>query len=80
MFFTIGNISLSGCFLHSETPFDIGTSISLSIMMAAGEFLRLGGRVARRHHSDSTGYGISFEDDSEEQKKALSLLIAEANE
>src|ERR687884_1788616 len=72
---TITNISLSGCFLRTNTWLDIGTSISLRVTLPGGKMLPIEGRIVRRH-TGPEGYGISFEAMSEAERKELALLIA----
>ncbi len=73
----ITNISLSGCLMRTDTQLAVGSTLSLSIPISGGETLRLKGRVVREHEQ---GYGIGFEEMSDEYRRDLALLIAETDE
>ena len=76
---TITNISLSGCLLRTDTHLGVGSNLSLSIPISGGKLLRLKGRVVRQHDKP-VGYGIGFEAISDQDRRELALLIAEADE
>jgi hypothetical protein len=75
---TITNISLSGCLVVTDTHLAVGSTLSLSIPISGKNTLRLKGRVVREHGQE--GYGIGFEAMSDEDRRALALLIAETDE
>lgn len=76
---TVTNISLSGCFLRTDTQLKIGSLVLINLPLASGRLMQLEGRVVRQH-DDPNGYGIGFETLSDEQRRDLALLIAETLE
>ena len=76
---TISNISLSGCLLRTDTHLNVGSTLSLGIPVSGQKMLRLKGKVVRAHDRP-VGYGIGFEAISDEDRRELALLIAEADE
>ncbi len=74
----ITNISLSGCLVITDTQLAVGSTLSISIPVSGRETLRLKGRVVREHAQG--GYGIGFEEMSDEYRRGLALLIAESEE
>ena len=57
----------------------IGTPISFSLPLQGGKTLHLWGTIAREQDTPH-GYGIIFNDMTEEERKELALLIADSNE
>jgi hypothetical protein len=76
---TVMNISLSGCFIKMEQALEVGTPISFSLPLPDDKRLELHGTIAREQ-SDPHGYGINFNQMSDEERKDLALLIADSNE
>jgi PilZ domain len=76
---TIANISLSGCFMKMDQGLEIGTPISFSLPVRGEKKLHLWGTIAREQDTPH-GYGIIFNDMSEEERRDLALLIADSNE
>jgi hypothetical protein len=76
---TITNISLSGCFMKMDQGLEVGTPISFSLPLRDAKTLSLQGIVAREH-GDPHGYGIIFDEMSDQERKELALLIADSNE
>ena len=70
----VDDISLSGCFVNTYGPVAIGEMVELKILRRPGEWLALNGYVATYQHG--VGFGLAFTDLSEENKRALEVLIA----
>ncbi|HEX6044476.1 MAG TPA: PilZ domain-containing protein [Pyrinomonadaceae bacterium] len=70
----IDDVSLSGCFVNTYGPVEIGEVVDLSVRRRSGEWLSLRGHVATYHHG--VGFGMAFTDMTEEKKRALLDLIA----
>ncbi len=75
----IRNVSLSGCLLVTNMQIALDTPILLGVRMPDGGELQLQGVVVRQHDVPS-GYGISFNELTEEKRRELALLIAESKE
>lgn len=78
---TITNISLTGCLLRTDTLLKVGSSITLGVPApgGGGKMLRLRGKIVREQ-DEPNGYGISFDELTDEERKDLALLIAESDE
>ena len=70
----VDDISMSGCFVNTYGPVEIGEPVELKILRRSGEWLTLNGYVATYQHG--VGFGLAFADLSEEDKTALQDLIA----
>lgn len=70
----IDDVSMSGCFVNSYGPVEVGEPVELSILRRSGEWLALRGYVATYQHG--VGFGMAFTDLTEENKKELQELIA----
>ena len=75
----IRNVSLSGCLLITNMQIALDTPILLGVRMPDGSELKLQGVVVRQHDVPS-GYGVSFNELTEEKRRELALLIAESKE
>jgi hypothetical protein len=76
---TITNISLSGCFIKMDQGLTAGTPISFSLPLQSRKMLNVRGTV-RREQGEPHGYGISFDELSDEERRELALLIADSDE
>jgi Tfp pilus assembly protein PilZ len=76
---TITNISLSGCFIKTDQRWEVGTHVNFTLPLTAGKMLSVKGTVAREH-GEPHGYGVSFEELSNETRGELALLIADSME
>jgi hypothetical protein len=76
---TITNISLSGCFMKMDQGLEIGTPVSFSLPLQEGKMLNVRGTI-KREQGEPHGYGISFNELPEEERRELALLIADSNE
>lgn len=70
----IDDVSLSGCFVNTYGPVEVGEPVSLSILRRSGEWLALRGYVATYQHG--VGFGMAFTDLSEADQTALQELMA----
>ena len=70
----VDDISMSGCFVNTYGPAEVGELVNLKIRRRSGEWLELDGYVATYQHG--VGFGLAFTDLSEEKEKALQELIA----
>ena len=70
----VDDVSLSGCFVNTYGPVEIGEPVDLSILRRTGEWLPLRGYVAMCQQG--VGFGMAFTDLTEENQKALLELIA----
>lgn len=69
----VDDISLSGCFVNTYGPVAVGEPVELMILRHSGKWLALKGHVVTYQHG--VGFGLAFDDLSEENKKALQDLI-----
>lgn len=76
---TVANISLSGCFIKADQWLAIGTPVSFNLPAPDGKMLNLQGTVVRQQ-GEPHGYGINFEEMSEDKRRELALLIADSTE
>jgi hypothetical protein len=76
---TITNMSLSGCFIRMDQRLEVGTSVSLAMPLRGGKMLNVQGAVAREH-DEPHGYGINFDNMSDEVRRELAFLIADSIE
>ena len=76
---TITNISLSGCFMKMDQGLEIGTPVAFSLPLQQTKTLTVRGRIVREQGAPH-GYGITFDEMPDEDKKELALLIADSNE
>jgi hypothetical protein len=70
----VDDVSLSGCFVNTYGPVEVGEPVSLSILRRSGEWLSLRGYIAT--YQNGVGFGMAFTDLSEADQKALQELIA----
>jgi len=70
----VDDVSMSGCFVNTYGPVEVGEPVSMSILRRSGEWLALRGYVATYQHG--VGFGMAFTDLSAEDRKALQDLIA----
>ena len=70
----VDDVSMSGCFVNTYGPVEVGEPVALSVLLRSGEWLALRGYVATYQHG--VGFGMAFTDLSEEEQKALQELIA----
>ena len=70
----VDDVSLSGCFVNTYGPVEVGELIELKILRRSGEWLELHGAVATYHHG--VGFGLAFTDLTDETKRVLQDLIA----
>jgi hypothetical protein len=69
----VDDISLSGCFVNTYFPVEIGEQVDLSILRRSGEWLALRGHVVMYHHG--VGFGMAFTDLTKQQEHALRDLL-----
>ena len=74
----VDDVSMSGCFVNTYGPVEIGERVDLKILLRSGEWLALSGYVATYQHG--VGFGMSFTDLTPAKEKALLLLLASAVE
>lgn len=70
----VDDVSLSGCFVDTYGPVEVGEPVELKILRRSGEWLSLRGYVAT--YQNGVGFGMAFTDLSEETQNALQDLIA----
>ena len=70
----VDDVSMSGCFVNTYGPVEVGEPVELSILRRTGEWLPLRGYVATYQHG--VGFGMAFTDLSEDDRKALQDVIA----
>ena len=73
----VDDVSLGGCFVNTYGHVELNETVELQILLPAGEWLALTGRVASCQ--PGVGFGMSFSL-SDEEKKAVEELIASAAE
>jgi len=75
----IRNISLSGCLLVTRAKLKQSQQLSLGIPVEGGGEIHVPGAVVRLHSEGAGGwdeYGVSFDPVSEENRRALALVVA----
>jgi hypothetical protein len=70
----VDDVSLSGCFVNTYGPVEVGEPVALKILRRSGEWLSVRGYVAT--YQNGVGFGMAFTDLSEESQKGLQDLIA----
>ena len=70
----VDDVSMSGCFVNTYGPVEVGEPVAMSILRRSGEWRALRGYVATYQHG--VGFGMAFTDLSAEDRKALQELIA----
>jgi hypothetical protein len=70
----VDDVSLSGCFVNTYGPVEVGERVEMKILRRSGEWLQLKGTVATYQHG--VGFGLAFTDLTDETKRALQDLIA----
>lgn len=70
----VDDISLSGCFVNTYGPVEVGELVEIEILRRSGEWLSVSGNVATYHHG--VGFGLAFTDLPDEKKRELQDLIA----
>jgi hypothetical protein len=65
---------MSGCFVNTYGPVEVGELVELKILRRSGEWFELSGYVSTYQHG--VGFGLAFTDLTEEKAKALQELIA----
>lgn len=70
----VDDVSMSGCFVNTYGPVEIGEPVELKILRRSGEWLAVRGYVAT--YQFAVGFGMAFTDLTEENEKALRELIA----
>lgn len=73
----VDDVSLGGCFVNTYGHVELNEPVKLQILLPAGGWLTLAGKVASYH--PGVGFGMSFSLNDEE-KKAVEELIASAAE
>ena len=70
----VDDVSLSGCFVNTYGPVEIGEPVELKILRRSGEWIEVRGFVATYQYG--VGFGMAFTELSKETEKALQDLIA----
>ncbi|MEW6734038.1 MAG: PilZ domain-containing protein [Acidobacteriota bacterium] len=68
----IGNISVGGCFITTNTYPVVGEIVNLDICLPMGRWLSLQAKVI---HIQSNGFGVCFLNPSNEDKALLANLV-----
>jgi Tfp pilus assembly protein PilZ len=75
----IRSLSLGGCFVETQAPYPVGTSIEMVFCVGSGSrSLRLKGRVCRNGKGDSgaeTGMGVEFQSVPDQEKGILESFL-----
>lgn len=74
----VDDVSLGGCFVNTYGPVELNEPVSLQILLPAGVWLNLRGRVVT--YQPGVGFGISFSSLTEDEETRLKELIASAIE
>jgi Tfp pilus assembly protein PilZ len=76
---TIRSLSLGGCFIETETPYAVGTSIEMVFCVGSGSrSLRLKGKVCRNGRGDTetgTGMGVQYEALTDQDRDVLESFL-----
>ena len=70
----VDDISLSGCFVNTYGPVEVGEPVEIQILRRSGEWLSVSGNVATYQHG--VGFGLAFTELTDEKKRELQELIA----
>lgn len=79
----IRDISLTGCLLVTRAKLKQSQQVPLTIPLDGGGELRVTGTVVRRQGGgpgEWEEYGVSFDELTEEERRALALVVAEGVE
>ncbi|HET6978135.1 MAG TPA: PilZ domain-containing protein [Pyrinomonadaceae bacterium] len=74
----VDDVSLGGCFVNTFGRVELNEQVNLQIKQPSGEWLSLSGYVASFQHG--VGFGMCFDDLSEEQVTMLEEMIATTEE
>jgi len=76
---TMRSLSLGGCFIETQTPYDVGTPIEMVFCVGSGSrSLRLKGKVCRTGKGDSdaeTGMGVQYDPLTDQDKEVLESFL-----
>ncbi len=70
----VDDVSLGGCFVNTYAHVELNERVNVQILLPSGDWLTLRGQVAT--HQPGVGFGMSFNDLSENENAALKKLIA----
>lgn len=73
----VTDLSEGGCYVDTLGEAQVGEILSLKIQMPNGEWIELSGEVA--HQTPPLGFGMRFENLSDEQVDKLRSVIGELN-
>ena len=74
----VDDISLGGCFVNTFGRVELTEPVNLQLELPSGEWLSLTGSVASYH--PGVGFGMCFDELSEENRATLEELIATTEE
>ena len=74
----VDDVSLGGCFVNTYGPVELDEPVSLHVLLPAGVWLNLRGKVAT--YQPGVGFGMAFTELSDEEEATLKDLIASAVE
>ena len=69
------DLSVTGCFVNTKGPVDVGEIVSLLIQLPSGRWLPLRGKVA--FYQQLTGFSISFSILDDKERESLNELVAQ---
>ena len=71
----VEDLSVTGCFVNTKGPVDVGEIVSLLIQLPSGRWLPTRGKVA--FYQQLTGFSISFSILDEKERETLNELVAQ---
>lgn len=71
----IEDLSVTGCFVNTKRPVDVGEIVSLLIQLPSGRWLPIRGKVA--FYQQLTGFSISFSILDDKERETLDELVAQ---
>ncbi len=70
----VSDMSMGGCYLDTIGQVEVGEILNINVQLPEGEWITLRGTVAHLH--PNLGFGIRFDDLSDDQRKLVTRLIA----
>ena len=71
----VEDLSVTGCFVNTKGPVDVGEIVSLLIQLPSGRWLPIRGKVA--FYQQLTGFSISFSILDDKERETLDELVAQ---
>ena len=74
----VEDLSVTGCFVNTKGPVDVGEIVSLLIQLPSGRWLPMRGKVA--FYQQLTGFSLSFSILDNKERETLNELVAQQSQ